>query len=92
MRVAPQLGVNGLKSAFDILKNVVVPESDDTVTSSLQIRVAPFVIVLILCMLSAIELYYESALKAYEIDDEGADRSLPMKFKTFESTRAQMAP
>jgi hypothetical protein len=92
VRVAPQLGVDRLKNAFDVFEDVVVPEPDDTVSNALQVRVAPLVIVLMLCVLAAIELDHETALKAYEIDDIRSDGPLSPELETFESTRAQIAP
>jgi hypothetical protein len=88
----------GLRDAcqhpLKILQYLVVPESDDLKSVSLETRGASRVLAsfVIIGVLAAINFDDEPALQATEIDDVIADRVLAAKLCAFEAFRTKVLP
>ena len=83
-----------LHDAIEILKYLIIPESNDAVTALLE-KSRPSRIKRHFCifsMLSAIELNDQSRLGAAEIDDIGAFGNLPLEFPSVYLAIAQARP
>jgi hypothetical protein len=74
-----------------ILQDIIVPITQDSVARILEPLIALQVLGAVR-MLPAIDLHDESLLVANEIDDVGADRSLPPKFDSIQLSRSQQTP
>jgi hypothetical protein len=72
---------NHAQHPIGIRKHVVVPEADDTITTSLEPARAHLTVI---GMLPAIDLDDELRLGAEEIDDVGSERVLAAEAETFE--------
>lgn len=83
---------NHLKHPFDILKNLVVPESQDSETLPQQVLAASVIILGHRDMLTAIQLDHEPGAQAGKVRDVGPDRPLPSKAIALQLLLPQVAP
>lgn len=91
MGVEAKILSDGFHDTFDIAENLVVPESQDTITLCRQVPRA-IDIAGIVGVLTAIHLHDQLCLPAAEISDKGSDGELPAEMCVFELMVAQPVP
>jgi hypothetical protein len=81
-----------LKNTVDVAQNIVIPESDDMISTFFQdsgpnrIRCGSFGV------LAAIDFDDKLQVQSYKIDDVPGDRFLPFEFDAIEPAVTQSAP
>jgi hypothetical protein len=83
---------NDVIDPFDITQHLVVPESQDAESLSLQPCCSRAVLLSSVAMLPAIDLDDEPSIEADEIDDVGANRHLSAEAMTIDLLKAKLCP
>jgi hypothetical protein len=91
VRGNPELGCEHFQNAFEIAKNLVIPDSDHTIPEAGEIGVATMVR-WIIGMLPAVDLNNEALLATDEVDVIRSKRLLPRKLQTAETAIAKRQP
>jgi hypothetical protein len=92
VRGSTQLNANPLQNTVDIVQNLVVPESQDTITLGCQSGTALLIVDLLLCMLSAIGLNDEPGMETDEIHDVGTNHLLAPKLESGQPACPEVSP
>jgi len=82
---------NGFQHAIDVAKDVVIPKPQNAISMIGEPLIA-CCIVLVGCVLSAIDLNDQPLFATNEVNGVRADRFLPDKFVASESARANAIP
>ena len=88
---ALRCGYDCLKNAVRVLRNVVVPETQNAKAAPFQINIARL-IVSTFRVLAPICLNDKHVLERYEIGDPGTDRDLTAEFYVFQLSGAKLPP
>jgi hypothetical protein len=81
-----------LKDTMDIGKNIIVPESQNAKSLSLEPGITPLVLVAPDCMLSSVKLDHDPFLKADEVYDILSYGLLPLEFQAIHPFRPKVLP
>jgi hypothetical protein len=91
-RALPQRVLDARQYAFDILQDVIIPESDDSESMFLQVMSPCRILFDLVCVLAAIDFDDQSMFQATEVRDVIANEMLAAEFGAIQSLTAQMLP
>jgi hypothetical protein len=83
---------NHFNAVVGLFQNLVVPETDNPESTSIQKSRARFIAFTLFGMLAAVDFNDQSGVDACEVDNEPANRVLPSKLEAVKRPPAQPVP